>query len=64
MYNVPMNTHTPITSTDRETILRERFHLPSFRDGQREVIESIMSGVDTLVLMPTGGGKSLTYQLP
>ncbi len=47
-----------------ETLLRDVFHLESFRDGQEEIIESVARGDDTLVFMPTGGGKSLTYQLP
>ncbi len=41
-----------------------RFNLTSFRTGQREVIETVLSGRDTLCVMPTGGGKSLCYQLP
>ncbi|MDA9129419.1 DUF559 domain-containing protein, partial [Candidatus Gracilibacteria bacterium] len=49
---------------DIQNILQENFGLTDFRPGQREIIESVISGQDTLVFMPTGGGKSLTYQLP
>jgi ATP-dependent DNA helicase RecQ len=44
--------------------LREVFGLEDFRPGQEAVIASIMKGRDTLAIMPTGAGKSLTYQLP
>jgi len=47
-----------------EAILQDQFWLESFRDGQKEVIENTLSGKNTLVFMPTGGWKSLTYQLP
>ena len=41
-----------------------RFGLTSFRTGQREVIATVLAGQDCLCIMPTGGGKSLCYQLP
>lgn len=45
-------------------ILRQYWGYPDFRGIQREIIESIGSGRDTLGLMPTGGGKSITFQVP
>jgi ATP-dependent DNA helicase RecQ len=44
--------------------MREVFRLRELRPGQAEIIESVLAGRDTLAIMPTGSGKSLTYQLP
>lgn len=44
--------------------LEKHFGFPQFREGQEEIVDEILDGRDVLVIMPTGGGKSLCYQLP
>ena len=51
------------TATPQQ-ILHEVFGYPAFRGAQREIVEHVVGGGDALVLMPTGGGKSLCYQVP
>ncbi len=49
---------------DAERLLRERFGHSRFREGQAEAVGACLAGRDVLVVMPTGAGKSLCYQLP
>ena len=52
------------TLPEPEAVLRERFGLEGFRPGQRQVIDCLLAGRGALAVFPTGGGKSLCYQLP
>jgi ATP-dependent DNA helicase RecQ len=55
---------TIINHADLSVALKRRFGYDTFRPGQREIMEAALAGHDALALLPTGGGKSLTYQLP
>ncbi len=59
--NSPVNT---ITEQDLLVALKHHFGYQDFRLGQAEIIQQLLKGQDSLVLMPTGGGKSMCYQLP
>ena len=54
----------PLTTPTPQSVLERIFGYASFRDGQEEVISHLCGGGDALVLLPTGGGKSLCYQIP
>ncbi|MEM9236368.1 MAG: DEAD/DEAH box helicase, partial [Verrucomicrobiota bacterium] len=47
-----------------EAVLKETFGHAGFREGQREVVDGLLAGRSMLAVFPTGGGKSLCYQLP
>ncbi|HET7461294.1 MAG TPA: DEAD/DEAH box helicase, partial [Longimicrobium sp.] len=55
---------TEIDATELQALLRERFRLGAFRPGQERVIRALLDEGGALAVFPTGGGKSLCYQLP
>ncbi len=64
MQKTVKKTKTTSKSDSLDKSLNEYFGFSEFKDNQKTIIESLQSGKDTFVIMPTGGGKSLCYQLP
>src|SRR5208283_2519586 len=54
----------PAALPDARAVLRQYFGFADFKPGQREVIEHLLAGKSAAAVFPTGGGKSLCYQLP
>lgn len=53
-----------LSGADLDALLASRFGFPQFHPGQREPIASVLGGSDAVIVMPTGSGKSICYQLP
>jgi ATP-dependent DNA helicase RecQ len=59
-----LNTLPPSVGISPREVLRSTFGYAAFRSGQEEIIQTVLDGRDCIGVMPTGAGKSLTYQIP
>jgi ATP-dependent DNA helicase RecQ len=55
---------SPGSTADLAASLRQHFGHAGFRDGQQDLVQTVLDGRDLLAVMPTGSGKSLGFQLP
>src|SRR4249919_1486362 len=62
--NAVRDQSAPVTLAQARELLRRVFGHADFRGQQAQAVEQLLAGGDALVLMPTGGGKSLCYQVP
>lgn len=60
----PQPDRRPHTGADPRAVLKEVFGYDAFRGDQDDIVQHVIAGGDAVVLMPTGGGKSITYQVP
>lgn len=56
--------HDDLPMLRADALLKEAFGFDAWRPSQREIVEAVLAGRDVLAILPTGGGKSLTYQIP
>ncbi|KKO52969.1 DNA helicase RecQ [Paenibacillus sp. DMB20] len=62
--NVEENRRKPMDLNTAREYLQKFYGYPDFREGQKKIVASLLEGRDTLGIMPTGGGKSICYQIP